>query len=127
MTTNTFCLTSLALPLILLPSLEIVPWRLVDRDLPAFRLYLNLDCYPHPSQTGGFDPFIGIIFATALRRSAYLQAYSRLVTWLPPRYFSNQSRFACIAANCIFGSVGPCGWRGRTIIRVGTPRAFSAL
>src|SRR6185369_8724465 len=46
---------------------------------------------------------------------------------LPPMYLSNHSRFAFIAANCIFGSFGPCGCRGSTIIRVGTPCTFSAL
>lgn len=44
-----------------------------------------------------------------------------------PMYFSNHSRFACMADNCIFGSFGPCGWRGSTSIRVGTPCALRAL
>ena len=42
-------------------------------------------------------------------QSASSVAQLREVSRLPPIYFSNHSRFAFIAANCIFGSVGPCG------------------
>ena len=44
-----------------------------------------------------------------------------------PKYFSNHSKLALIAANCILGSLGPCGCRGITNIRVGTPFTLSAL
>ena len=60
-------------------------------------------------------------------RPQIIAAQLRDVSAFEPMYFSNHSRFACIAASCIFGSFGPCGWRGSTSIRVGTPCDLSAL
>ena len=45
----------------------------------------------------------------------------------PLRYLSNHSRFVCISFNTIRGSLGPCGWRGSTIILTGTFWRFNAL
>ncbi len=52
---------------------------------------------------------------------------SPFFSFLHFKYFSNQSKLACMAASCIFGSFGPCGCLGRTIILVGTPCCFRAL
>ena len=43
-----------------------------------------------------------------------------------PSHFLNHSRLLLIAINRIFGSCTPCGWRGSTSIRTGTPCVFSA-
>ena len=44
-----------------------------------------------------------------------------------PKCFSNQSRFVCIILRIMRGSVGPCGWRGKTSISTGAPCCLSAL
>jgi multidrug efflux pump subunit AcrB len=44
-----------------------------------------------------------------------------------PRWRANHSRLVCMTLRIIFGSLGPCGWRGRTSMRAGTPCARRAL
>ena len=42
-------------------------------------------------------------------------------------HFSIHSTLVCATFPRIFGSVKPCRWRGKTIMRTGTPRCLSAL